>query len=114
MATYRARILDTEAAGDGTVHFDCWIQREVETDPGPPPVMGWENVPSGHRTIVLQGSAVLAITQNGSLTPTQKRAALAALFRTEAKNWGIDESDEANEDLLELIPGGSWPVNVSL
>jgi hypothetical protein len=109
MATYRAHVLNTQAAGDGSVHFDCWIQ--LLTDVGPPEV--WTNVPRGHRTVRLQASSILTITQSG-MTDPQKRTAIRELFRAEALSWGIDESDEANNDILTLIPGGSWPVDVEL
>jgi len=107
MANYRAHVLDSEAAGDGTVHFDCIIQKE-----DPPGT--WTDVPRGHRTLVLGAAAVLAITENPGLTDPQKRAALSQLFKTEAQGWGIDESDAAETDILALIPAGSWPVNVDL
>ena len=113
MANYRAHVLDSEAAGDGTVHFDCVIQKEV-IDPGPPIVTTWEDVPRGHRTLVLGAAAVLAITEDPGLTDPQKRAALSQLFKTEAQGWGIDESDAAETDILALIPAASWPVNVDL
>lgn len=104
MTTYRAHVLSTEAAGDGTVHFDCWIQRETSPDV-------WEDIPRGHRTLVLQSSAILSITESG-MTDPQKRTALCDLFRAEAKGWGIDESDDADQQLLVLIP--EWPVDVVL
>jgi len=110
MANYRARILNTEAAADATVHFDCWIQRETAD----PPPDNWVNVLNGHRTLVLQASAIKAITQNPALTDNQKRAQLAELFRIEATSWGIDEADDANGSIIALIPDGSWPVNVGL
>jgi hypothetical protein len=36
-----------------------------------------------------------------------------AIFRQEAKAWDIDESDEAYNQLHDLLPSG-WPVNVNL
>lgn len=111
MANYRAKIIDSEAAGDGTVHFDCWIQREEDDRQGG---TIWVNVEKGHRSVVLQASAVLAVTQDGSLSDGQKRSRLAQLFRQEALSWGIDEADAANEDIMSLIPSESWPVNVNL
>uniref|UniRef100_A0A6M3J143 Uncharacterized protein n=1 Tax=viral metagenome TaxID=1070528 RepID=A0A6M3J143_9ZZZZ len=105
MATYRARVLGSEAAANGDVHLDVYIQRETE-----PAV--WVDVPNGHRTMVLNGRAVLAITESAQ-TDAQKRAALVELMRQTAAAWGIDESDEANEQLTALVPGG-YPVNVTL
>jgi len=107
MATYRAHVLSTEAAANGDVHFDCWIQKQVEVEGEPT----WENVPSGHRTLVLQGAAVQVILDNESLTNVQKRLAIAELFREEAKSWGIDEADEANTGIEDLV---TFPVDVSL
>lgn len=109
MATYRAKINDSEAAGNGTVHFDCWIQRLESEDPDV-----WINVENGHRTVVLQAASILFITDNDSLTDTQKRDQLKELFRLQALSWGIDEADNANEDIVLLIPSESWPVNVVL
>lgn len=107
MANYRAHVINEEAAGDGTNHFDCVIQRE--DTPGV-----WVDVPKGHRTLVLGSLAVLAITENPALTDPQKRAALKQLFQSEAQSWGIDESDAADDAIMELIPSGDWPVNVDL
>lgn len=106
MANYRANVVESVASADGTVHFDCWIQRQNGAT--------WVNVPHGHRTIVLQATAILLITQNSSLTDAQKRQQLSELFRLQAGSWGIDESDEADGDIMALLPIGSWPVNVAL
>jgi hypothetical protein len=105
MANYRARVLNGGPAANGDVHLDCWIQREVETDV-------WEDVPMGHRSLVLNGAAILSITES-AMTDQQKLTALQDLFRQKAASWGIHESDDAYNQLYDLLPAG-WPVNVSL
>ena len=105
MATYRARVMGSEAAGNGNVMLDVFIQKETEVDV-------WVDVPQGHRTMVLPGVAVLAITESAQ-TDAQKRTALIELMRQTAAAWGIDEADDANEQLAALVPGG-YPVNVAL
>ena len=107
MATYRARVKSSEAATDGSVFFDCWIQRQTEVEGE----TVWVDTPKGHRTLVLSGSAVQVILDNGNLTNEQKKLALAELFREEAKSWGIDEADEANEGISDLV---TFPVDVAL
>ena len=99
---YRARVLSSEPAANGDVHLDVHVESDRTGD--------WLLIPQGHRMLVLDGAAVLAIT-TGAGTVTQKRAALSALFKQEVLSWGIDESDDANEQLLELV---SLPVTVSL
>jgi hypothetical protein len=104
---YRAHVLSSEAGADGSVKFDCWIQREAEVDV-------WVNVDRGHRSLVLPANVVLAITEDPGLTDAQKRAAIKALFKEQAKGWGIDVADAAEQDIMSLIPSGSWPVDVDL
>jgi hypothetical protein len=104
---YRARIQNVTPAGDGTLHFDTYIEMEVETDV-------WQVCPMGHRTLVLQASAVSAITENDQLTDNEKRSQLRDLFKQQAQGWGIDEADSALNDIVGLIPGENWPVNVGL
>jgi len=99
---YRARVLSSEAAANGDIHLDVHVESDRSGD--------WALIPGGHRTLVLDGAAVLAIT-TGAGTLTQKRAALSALFKAEVLEWGLDTSDDANEQLLELV---SLPVTVSL
>jgi hypothetical protein len=107
MATiYRANVLDGEAAANGDLHLDTWIQKSEDDG------ATWENVPAGHRTLVLDGAAVLTITESAG-TDQQKRAALLELFRQEAESWGIDESDDAYTQMYDLLPSG-WPVTVEL
>jgi len=99
---YRTRVESSEAAANGDIHLDVFVESDRSGD--------WVLIPGGHRTLVLDGSAVLLIT-GGSGTPTEKRLALAALFKQEVLNWGIDRSDDANEQLLELV---ELPIVVSL
>jgi len=105
MANYRAKVESGKAAANGDIHLDCWIQCETEPDV-------WENVPLGHRALVLDGAAVLSITESG-MTNQQKLNALQDLFRQEAGSWGIHESDDAYNQLFALLPAG-WPVDVNL
>jgi len=105
MADYRLRVLSGEAAANGDIHLDVMVERETEPDT-------WVLIPLGHRTLVLDGEAVLAITESEA-TDNQKRDALLALIRQEVVAWGIDRSDDAYNQLLALVPGG-WPVSVAI
>ena len=99
---YRARVVDKEAAANGDIHLDVFVESNKTGD--------WVLIPNGHRTLVLDGSAVLLIT-NSNLTDNEKVTALATLFKEEIKNWGIDKSDEATVALGELV---EFPVNINL
>ena len=101
---YRARVLSSEAAANGDVHLDV----NVESDR----TGSWVLIPGGHRTLVLDGDAVLAITTSGG-TLASRRAAALALFIQEISAWGIDKSDDANEQLSALVYQG-WPQTVEL
>ena len=105
MADYRLRVLSGEAAANGDIHLDVMVERETEPDT-------WVLIPLGHRTLVLDGEAVLAITESEA-TDNQKCGALLALIRQEVVAWGIDRSDDAYNQLLALVPGG-WPVSVAI
>lgn len=102
---YRAKIASGKAAADGTVHFDCWIERESEPDV-------WEVVPMGHRTLVRSSATILSITES-EMSDQEKLDALCALLCEEATNWGIHKSDDAYNQMYDLLPTG-WPVNVDL
>ncbi|HUX30441.1 MAG TPA: hypothetical protein VMV78_07410 [Thiobacillus sp.] len=102
---YRVRVQSGEAAASGDIHLDCFVEREAS--PGE-----WELIPMGHRTLVMDGEAVLAITE-GAGTDGQKLGAIAALFKQEVLSWGIDRSDDAYNQLFALLPAG-WPVTVPL
>lgn len=99
---YQARVISSEAAANGDVHLDVKVQSNRTGD--------WELIPGGHRTLVLDGEAIKTITE-GSGTNTEKRLALQAYFKQEVVAWGIDESDDANEQLIALV---SLPVIVGL
>jgi len=105
VAVYQAHIVSSEAAGNGDVHLDVYIQKEVSPDV-------WETVPNGHRAMVLNGAAVLAITE-GPGSEAEKQAAIVAIMQEIADAWGIGESDDANEQLTALVPGG-WPCDAAL
>ena len=102
---YRVWVYSGEAAANGDLHLQVRVERETSPDV-------WELIPYGSRTMVLNGAAVLAIT-GSSGTDQQKRAALLELFRQEAASWGIDKSDDAYNQLYDLLPAG-WPVSVNL
>lgn len=102
---YRARIVSSEAAASGDVHLDCFLERSQDGGDT------WELVDGGHKTVVLDGEAVLAITTNDDLTDGQKMGQLADLFKQEVVSWGIDRSDDADQQIKALV---SFPVNVGL
>ena len=104
---YRLRIVGSEAAANGNVHMDTWVDKSVDDG------ANWEPAQGGHFTLVLNGAAVLAIT-GGPGTLTQKRAAMLALLKAEVASRGIDEADDADNQLRGILPGGDWPVNVAL
>jgi hypothetical protein len=62
---------------------------------------------------VLDGDAVLAITE-GPGTDAEKQDALLAMFSQEVEGWGITESDDALTQLEALLPGGDWPITVTI
>ena len=101
---YRARVLSSEAAANGDVHLDVMVESDRSGD--------WELIPGGHRTLVLPGDAVLAITTSGN-TLANRRLAIKTLFIQEISAWGIDKSDDANEQLTALVYQG-WPQTVEL
>ena len=103
--SYRARVLSSEAAANGDVHLDVMVESDRSGD--------WELISGGnHRTLVLDGEAILAITTSSS-SLAAKRQAAKDLFIQEIKAWGIDESDDANEQLTALVYQG-WPQTVDL
>ncbi len=108
MATYRVRVESSEAAANGDVHLSCQIQKLVSEDPDV-----WELVPNGRRTMVLKGATVLAITEHPTWSDGEKLTALGDEFRRNAAGWGIDEADDANTQMLALLPGG-FPQDVAL
>ena len=101
---YRARVLSSEAAANGDIHLDVFVESDRSGE--------WKPIPSGHRTLVLNGAAVLAICNSGD-SLAERRVAVKDLFVEEIKAWGLDESDNANEELMALIYQG-WPQTVNL
>lgn len=99
---YRASILSSEAAANGDICLDVIVESDRTGS--------WALIQNGHRTLVLDGSAVLAIT-SGAGTAAQKRTALSNLFKSEVLLWGLDEADDANQQLAALV---TYPVIVSL
>ena len=108
MADYRVRVLSSEAAADGNVYLDCWIQRYNEAGED----SEWVLIPLGHRTLVLDGAAISAIVDGAGTLP-QKRIAMLALFRAEVVSWGLDEAYAANVKLVSILTDG-WPVDIDL
>jgi hypothetical protein len=100
---YRIRVESMEATGNGDVHLDCWIETGSNGEYTP--------IANGHRTMVLSGDAVLAIT-NGPGTVAQKRTALLALFKQTASDWGVTKSDSALVAMQALVP--SLPIMVAM
>ena len=101
---YRARVLSSEAAASGDVHLDVYVESDRSGE--------WVLIPGGHRTLVLDGAAVLAICNSGD-TLAERRQAVKDLFIQEIKAWGLDKSDDANEQLTALLYQG-WPQTVGL
>jgi len=100
---YRFTVDSQEAAANGDVHLDTWVEKEVEGE--------WvRTVPNGHRTVVMDGEAVAAIC-DGPGTDAQKRLAIAALFKAEVVSFGIDTADDAATKLATLV---TFPVSVTL
>ena len=99
---YHVIVKSSEAAANGDIHLDCFVESNRTGD--------WVLIPGGHRTLVLNGTTVLSITESAS-TNAQKIAVLADYFKQEVKAWGLDKSDDANEQLLELV---ELPVTVGL
>ncbi len=100
--SYQVDVRSKEAAANGDVHLDVSVQSDHSGD--------WVEIPGGHRTLVMNGEAILAIT-NSSGTVPQKRQALAALFREGVKEWGLDQSDEASVAMGEIV---EFPIVVNL
>ena len=102
---YRFVVESAEAAANGNVHLDTWIEKSIDAG------VSWtRDVPNGHFTVVLNGPAILAITESAG-TDNEKRIALADLFKAEVESRGIDEADDAHSQLEDLIV---WPQTVAL
>lgn len=103
---YRYIVNSITSTGNDRVHMDVTIEASSDGK------ATWHQTQNGHRTAVLNGQQVLAITQ-GAGTDPEKRAALLALFTQEVESWGLHVSDNAAEAILALIPGGV-PITVEL
>ena len=108
MAEYRVHVEEIEAAANGDLHLLCAIQRKVVVDE----VDTWVLALNGHRTMVLDGEALLAIL-TGPGTEGQKIVAILAIFKQEALAWGIDTADSAYTLLMDILPE-NWDGNVAL
>ena len=103
MAVYRANIISIEAAANGTINADCFVELKVSLDP---PV--WQPTSQGHFTIVLAASEILAITDS-AMTSSEKRVALKTLIKQKALERGVDSADEAYSAMTSLL---TFPLEV--
>jgi hypothetical protein len=101
---YRARVLSSEAAANGDVHLDVMVESDRSGS--------WQLIPGGHRTLVLDGDDILAITTSSD-SLANKRLAVKGMFMLQIGAWGIDKSDDANEQLTALVFQG-WPQKIDL
>jgi len=101
---YRAIVLSSEPAAQGNVHLAI----QVESDHSG----SWQQSPIGRRTLILDSDAILAITTS-KRSLANRRAAIKALMVKQISAWGIDKSDDANEQLTALVYQG-WPQTVEL
>ncbi|KKN74830.1 hypothetical protein LCGC14_0387230 [marine sediment metagenome] len=100
---YRFTVESSEAAANGDVHLDTWVEKYVGSE--------WvRTVPNGHFTVVLNGAVIMTIA-DGAGTDNKKRTALSELFRVEVASRGIDTADDAETKLDALI---TFPVSVAL
>jgi hypothetical protein len=100
---YRFTVDSSEAAANGDVHLDTWVEKLDGEE--------WvRTVPNGHFTVVLDGAAVAAIA-DGEGTTAQKLATLSAMFKAEVTMRGIDTADDANIKLNELV---TFPKSIAL
>lgn len=99
---YHIKILSSNPTASGDINLDIEIESDSSGD--------WKLILGGQRVLVLDGDVILAITESGD-TETQKITALKALFKQEIAAWGLDKSDDANEQLLGLI---DLPTTVNL
>jgi hypothetical protein len=88
----------------GDVALDACVERQDGEE--------WVPLAHSYRTVILNGDAVLAITE-GPGTDAQKRAALIALFKQSVPALQFIEADSAYSQLEALLPAG-WPVTVAL
>jgi hypothetical protein len=100
---YRIVITGGRASAEN-VALDAYVEREDGEE--------WVPLAHSYRTVILNGDAVLAITQ-GTGTDAQKRAALIALFKASIPALQFIDSATAFSELEALLPAG-WPVTVVL
>lgn len=100
MAVYRANFTQIQpTATGGMVNFDCFVQLRVSNNPAV-----WEDTAQGHFTLQVPAVSILAITDNPALTNVQKRQALQDMIKPMVLERGIEVSDEAYADFLQLLP----------
>jgi len=99
MAFYKVTINSMEAGADSTVHADANIQVRISRNPDV-----FQDIQSGHRTIVLGAAEVMAITNDLVMTNNQKKQALRDLVKAKVLALGLDTADEAWTDFITLVP----------
>lgn len=99
MAFYQVTINSMESAADATIHADANLKVRISRNPDV-----FQDIPSGHRTIVLGAAEVMTITNDAGLTNNQKKQALKDLVKNKVLAMGIDVADEAWTDFIALVP----------
>jgi len=99
MAVYRANFVQIQpTATGGMVNFDCFVQLRVSNNPAV-----WQDTAQGHFTLQVPAASILAITDS-TMTAVQKRQALRDMLKPMVLAMGIEVSDEAYADFLQLLP----------
>ena len=101
---YRAIVLSSEPAADGSVHLLVQVENNHDGE--------WKQTSIGRRTLILDSDAILAITTS-KRSLANRRAAIKALMVKQISAWGIDKSDDANEQLTALVYQG-FPQTIDL
>ena len=96
---YRANILSYEPSANGTLNFDCFVERREGANPD----FTWAVTSQGQFTLVLTASEILAIT-TGVGTNVQKRKALEDIIKERALERGVDVADDAYLAFSNLEP----------
>jgi len=104
---YRANVTGFEAAADGTVHFDVWV--ELRT--GVSPDFVWTPAKNSHYTVVIQAQLLIDIYQ-GAGTNNVKRKAVEDLIKADVLSRGIDKADEGWQDTAVLEPVLPFQITV--
>ena len=92
-------------AANGNINLDVYIEIQTGTDPET-----WALLPQGHRTIVLQAQAIVAIAE-GSGTIQQKRQQVMNLITDAILGLGLVHSYQGAAAFVSLLPNGEWPTN---